>query len=358
MTGPLRNSLPLLLVLTPAVAWAAPFVPPRDAHCVAFSADGRLVVTGISGMSNEEFPPRPHPNPRKCGVVQVYSVETRKRVARMETFGDLTKVALSRDNKLVAASRIFATVDRLELNEVCVWDVATRKPKFIFDRCHAFSLSPIGNAIAVASRQRCVVYDLSSGEKLKHFDGLGGAISLTYSPDAQQLAGIVEADGRFEIRVSDVARPSEYGATQSLDAAFYSLQFSPDGQRLATGHAAGDVLLWDLSRLEPIRRLNAGGHGLQHPFFAPDGSALGAGDQHNGDVVFWNLANGKILARYTFEKGAFHTYRARPEDSILMPEKDPGRFVFSPDSQAFLAGPHGGIIRQVANGIDTHRFGD
>lgn len=348
----------LLVASSSTIGVAAPFVPARDAQCVAYSADGKLVATGISGMSNEEFPPRPHPNPRKCGVVQVFSVETRQRIARMETFGDLTEVAFSRDGTLVAASRLHATSDKLELNEVCVWDIATRKPKFIFDRCHTFCFAPVGNAIAVASRQKCVVYDLAAGTKLKHFDALGGAVTLSYSGNGEKLAGIVESEGRFGIRASDVARPTEHTGSEMLEAPFYSLHFSPDSEAIATGHAAGDVLLWDAQQLTPVLRLNSRGLGLQHPFFSPNGGMIGAGDQRNGDVVFWDLSTGKELARYTFEKGAFHTYRARPKGTILTPEKDPKRFVFSPDGETFLAGPHGGIIRHVATGTDTHRFGD
>ena len=348
-------ALPLLVGAT---GWAAPFVPARDAQCVAFSRDGTLVAVGISGMSDEEFPPHPHPNPRKCGVVQVYDIEARQRLARMETFGDLTEVAISNDNKLVVAARIHATADKLELNEVRVWDIATRRTKLVFDRCHAFCLSPQGNAIAVASRQRCVVYDLSSGEKLKHFAALGGALALSYSPDGTQLAGIVQATSGCAICVSQVARPSERATSQVLDDTFYSLTFAPSGQVLASGHTDGNIVLWQVDGLSPIRQFNSRGRGLQRPFFAPDGSLLGAGDQRSGDVVFWNLGSGQEVARYTFEKGAFHTYRSRPKDSRVTPERDPKRFVFSPDSLAFLAGPHGGIIRQVATGQDTHRFGD
>jgi WD40 repeat protein len=347
-----------LLLLAAATGWAAPFVPARDAHSVGFSRDGKLVVTGISGMSDEEFPPRPHPNPRKCGVVQVYSVETRRRLARVETFGDLTDVAISNDNQLVVAARIHATTDKLELNEVRVWEISTRRTKFVFDRCHAFCLSPQGNAIAVASRGRCVVYDLSSGEKLKHFPALGGAVAVNYSPDGSQLAGIVRTSSGFAICVSEVARPTQHALSQVLDDGFYSLAFSPSGHRLASGHTGGDIVLWQADSLSQVRRFNSRGRGLQRPFFAPDGSLLGAGDQRSGDVVFWDLSSGKEVARYTFENGAFHTYRARRQDSPVAPERDPKRFVFSPDSLAFLAGPHGGIIRTVATGQDTHRFGD
>ena len=349
-------ALALTLTLTAcAVAHAAPFVPARDAHCVAFSTDGSLVATGISGLSNEEFPPRPHPNPRKCGVVQVWSLESGKRV---ETFGDLTQVAFSADNRFVAASRLFRTADKLQLNEVRVWDIESGAPAFIFDRCHAFSFSPHGNAVAVASQLRCVVYDLSSGVKLKQFPGLAGAFSLRYAPQGDRLLGVVASDYGFELRLCDVANPTIQMSSTPLDEPFYTGQFSPAEDLLASGHPGGSVLLWDANSLTPLRRLQTGGQGLQHPFFSPDGSILGTGDQANGDVLFWDLVSGKEIARYTFEKGAFHTYRVRTAEERIAPERDPARFVFSPDGESFLSAPHGGILRQVATGQDTRRFGD
>lgn len=352
------RSVACLVLLAVSVVDAAPFVPARDAHCVAFSADGSLVATGISGLSNEEFPPRPHPNPRKCGVVQVWSMESGKRIRRVETFGDLTKVAFSADNQFIAASRLFVTADKIQLNEVRVWNIESGKPAMIFDRCHAFSFSSVGNAIAIASQRRCVVYDLTSGDKLKQFPGLAGALSLQYAPRGDRLVGVVAAESGCELRMCDVADPTIQASSSPQSDPFYTAKFSPDGNVLASGHTGGNVLLWDANSLTPLRRIRTGSRGLQHPFFSPNGSLIGTGDQTNGDVIFWDLINGTEVARYTFEKGSFHTYRVRKPEDRIAPEKDPVRFAFSPDGQSFLSAPHGGILRQVATGQDTRRFGD
>ena len=348
----------LFATLLSLAAQAAPFVPARDAQCVAFSSDGALVATGISGLSNEEFPPGPHPSPRKCGVVQIYSVDQRKRLRRMETFGDLTKIGFSADDKLIAAARLFVTSDKLQLNEVRVWEVATGSAKFVFDRCQAFCFAPRGNAIAVVSRRRCLVYDLTTGDKLNEYPAFANALSVQYSPGGDRLAGIVATTAGFELRVCDVAGAEPPAVATPLSEPFYNVAFSPDGVWLASGHPAGNVLLWEARTLQPRSRFQSGGRGLQHPFFSPDGALLAAGDQTNGDVVFWNPSSGEEVRRYTFEKGAFHTYRVRGEGELVAPERDPVRFVFAPDGQAFLAGPNGGIIREIANGQYTHRFGD
>ena len=91
-------SLAALLTLS-SLARAAPFVPKRDPQCVAVSPSGTMVATACSGMSDDTFPPRPHPDVRKCGVIAVWDVESGKRFWRAETFGDITKLAFSVDGK-------------------------------------------------------------------------------------------------------------------------------------------------------------------------------------------------------------------------------------------------------------------
>jgi WD40 repeat protein len=138
-------------------------VPARDPQVVAFAPGGTMVATGCSGLGDGSFPPRPHPDVRKCGVVAVWDVASRKRLFRWETFGDFTKLAFSPDGKLLAASRLFATPDGVELDEVRLWDVTTGRVHSVLDRCHAFDFSSDGRQLAVLSRSKCVIYDLKDG---------------------------------------------------------------------------------------------------------------------------------------------------------------------------------------------------
>src|SRR3954454_13794875 len=119
-------------------SWAAPFVSPRDPQVVAFAPGGTMVATGCSGLSDDSFPPRPHPNVRKCGNIALWDIATRKRLFRWESVGDFTKLAFSPDGMLLAACRLFGTPDGIELDEVRIWDVRTGQLINALDRCHAF----------------------------------------------------------------------------------------------------------------------------------------------------------------------------------------------------------------------------
>jgi hypothetical protein len=143
-----------------------------------------------------------------------------------------------------------------------------------------------------------------------------------------------------------------------LSEPFYAIAVAPDGALVATGHNAGNVVLWNANTLDVVARLQTGQRGVAHPFFSPDAALIAAGCQEMGDVVIWSVASRQETARYTFEKGAFKTHLSRAAGVVLRPERDPGRFCFSPDGNAFLVGCYGGILRSTASGQELARFGE
>jgi WD40 repeat protein len=343
---------------------AAPFVPARDPQVVAFAPGGTLVATGCSGLTDSSFPPRPHPDVRKCGVVAVWDVESGKRLFRWETFGDLVKLAFSPAGTLLAACRLFETADGLALHEVRVWDVTTGRAIKTLDRCHSFDFSPDGRQLAVTSRSKCVLYDVQDWAKETLVGPLGGAISVSFAADGQSLMGVVREGGKYCLRLAslDAARagqtPAPPRASLALDQPFYRVAVAADGALLATGHDGGNVIVWDAPTLDIRSRLKTGERGLAHPFFSPDARLLAAGCQENGDVVIWNLAERQEVGRFTFEKGGLRTYLTRPENEAFRPERDPTRFCFSPDGDAILVGAYGGILRATNGGQELRRFGE
>jgi WD40 repeat protein len=343
---------------------AAPFVPARDPQVVAFAPGGTQVATGCSGLTDSGFPPRPHPDVRKCGVVAVWDVQSGKRLFRWDTFGDFVKLAFSPDGTLLASCRLFETDDGLALNEVRVWDATTGRVVKVLDRCHHFDFSPDGKQLAVLSRSKCALYDVKDWAKETLVKPLGGAVSVAFSADGESLIGVVREREKYRLRMC-AARgagvpPAEDSSRESLalESPFYRVAIAADGSLLATGHDNGQVVVWDATTLDVRSRLQTGERGLAHPFFSPDARLLAAGCQANGDVVIWNLAERQEAGRFTFEKGALRTYMTRAADVKHRPEEDPTRFCFSPDGEAFLVGAYGGILRATSAGQELRRFGD
>lgn len=337
---------------------AAPFVPARDPQVVAFAPGGTLVATGCSGLSDGKFPPRPHPDVRKCGIVAVWDVASRKRLFRWETFGDFTKLAFSPDGQLLAVCRAFASSDGVELDEVRIWDVTSGRLVKTLDRCHGFDFSPDSRQLAVLSRSKCVVYDLKDWSKEKHAKALGEAITVAFTADGVSLLGVVCEEGKYRLRSIAVASGETTAQSLPLDQPYYHIAVSADGSSIGTGHDNGNIVLWDPGTLDVKTRLQTGVRGIAHPFFAPDGRQLAAGCQETGDVVIWNVSDRQEVARYTFEKGGLHTFYNRSSAAVLRPERDPTRFCFSPDGEAFLAGCYGGIMRATSAGQELARYGE
>jgi len=351
----------LMALLVPTVLRAAPFVMDRNAQCVAISADGKLAATGKSGLSDGADPPRPHSNYKKCAVVQIWEIESGKQLWRLETFGDLTKVKFSPDGSRVAAARYFTPGGGVAMNEVRVWNTATGKIEKQYTGCHDFDYAPDGS-LAILSRTRCALYN-AQGERTKRIDGIRNALSVAFDADGKRIAGVSPVSGGFAAQVCDVASGELIAATPVLKEPFYAVAFSPQQNVLATGHV-GAVALWDLDQPQadqPLTlraQLRTGAKSLAHPFFSPTESILGAGDQGNGDCVFWDLTQGEAVRRYTFQRGEFTPYYPRTVEEKVRPEIAPHRFAFGPAGETFIAGCYGGMIRTLSDGRDLLRFHD
>jgi WD40 repeat protein len=114
--------------------------------------------------------------------------------------------------------------------------------------CAAFS--PDGREIAVGTgAATAYVFDTHTGKELCKWTCPDEVTSVAFSPDGRTLAvgvaGLFGGSGVFFYAVAngrEVARLSQL-TTQSL-------AFSPDGKLLASGDEVGEILVWDMKRVE------------------------------------------------------------------------------------------------------------
>lgn len=336
--------------------WAAPFVPARDPQCVDVSPNGLTAATAISGLSNSEDPPRPHPDVRKSAIVTTFDLKSGEAVWRSETFGDWLDLRFSPNSKWLAAAKLFFGDEGLALHEVTVWNTDSGERVRSFERCHAFAFSPASDQIVVLGRKTCAIFDVGPDQRMRVLEGLGGAISIAWSPKGDRLVGIVrEANGQLAPRMVSADTGKTIASALPFEEPFYNMCYSPDGKRLASGHPDGSVLLWDAD-LGLEQQLLTGIRGLSRPFFSASGRLLAAGDQTTGQVVFWSTETWREVQRHGFDKCSFHTHLARGEGVKERPERDPHRFAFTPDDEAFLVGCYGGILRRVEDGQELKRL--
>ncbi len=186
---------------------------------------------------------------------------------------------------------------------VIVWDVTGGQPhlvseEFIGSYVESVAFSPDGKFLAAGSDGKVAwLWDVTHAGLLSHGSALQGhtrnVYAVAFSPDGRLLAS-ASLDGT--IRLWDVAyrKQSGYSLVVGVGGAC-TLSFSPDGSILADGGCNdGTIRLWDVAHHRllglPLQMNSDNTSGL---VFSPDGTLLAtSGDQY---IQLWNVASHQAL---------------------------------------------------------------
>lgn len=254
---------------------------------VAFSPNGKLIAT--AGYLDE---------------IKLWQTESATEIANIQATAITTSIAFSPDGKFLVVGLEAAGVRPAAEPNAELYDVGTRKLVRRFAGhewgISAVTFSPSGSLLATSSHDGTVrLWDVATGRSLatlvdqklndtvneywqrvarRKIEAMPPSIeSVAFSPDGKRIAmagGMMSARGREygigAVTLWDVATQQPQGTLPGCDCSVQQVQFSVDGELLATAGRDGYVRLWDAATLREEGRFQ----GSAPIAFSPDGTAL------------------------------------------------------------------------------------
>jgi WD40 repeat protein len=211
---------------------------------------------------------------------------------------------------------------------VRLWSIATGLEFLAFPTSRSWfnnvAFAPDGNEVfASASSGLVVEWDIQSGEAVPtefvgHAEWFIGATS--YSPDGTMLLTTHASGGGT--RLWDAKTGAPIPAPFDHYGAIYSLDYSPFGGKIITGHDFGMAVLWDAASGRALRDFTGPRYTGTVAEFSPNGTMLLTG-AYNGIATLWQASTATVLQ-------LFGTGEAKANAPVFSP--DGGKVLYFTDS--------------------------
>jgi WD40 repeat protein len=232
---------------------------------LALSADGKTMAA-VTG--------------HRAAAVRLWDTTTGKEGPRLEHKGQVWRIAISPDGKVLASVDIHITLGAVDTHlPVHLWDVATGKElRTLPGKVSALAFSPDGKTLVSGGHKAVKLWDVATGKEQATFRGLeeGGVRAVALSPDGTKLA----VAGWQTLVLWEVATRKELlrRPVHFTDSGW--LTFAPDGQTLA-GSGGYTIHLWDVATGKALHAWQGHEGEVDAIAYSPDGKVLSSASRYD-----------------------------------------------------------------------------
>jgi WD40 repeat protein len=279
-------------------------------NSVHWSADGRYLLSGdrdgmvkMWDLNLREMPVWPQNNTLSVtgttfspandliaigravdGQLVLWNLSDGRRVASLNTAGDVISTAFSKDATMVA----IAIAPRAIAPQIRIYQVRTGKLISTLEApakdAYSLEFSPDGTQLLSGDRYgNVIISDVFSGRQNVRLDSENMYYRAVFSPDGNLIAS---ADQDGKVKIWDVGSRGIIRTLLGHTAPVKLILFSPNGQLMATAGEDNTVRIWDPASGKELSRAQS--DSVQRLVFSPDGRRLVTASQ-DGAVVLWGL---------------------------------------------------------------------
>jgi WD40 repeat protein/serine/threonine protein kinase len=339
---PLRSSARYLVAGWSANLAACTLMHDSSVEELAFSPDGRTVLTGSTD-----------------NTARLWDAATGKPIGEPLRYkGLISAVAFSPDGRTAFTGSSTLPLPGVSDELARLWNVDTGKPigeplrhKYAVN---AVAFNPDGRTVLTGSDEFARLWDAVTGrpigEPLHHE---GGVSAVAFSPDGRTaLTGSKDKTARLW----DLSTGKPVGEPLRHNEGVNAVAFSPDGRIVLTGSQDDTARLWDAATGKPI------GEPLPHVYsvtavaFSPDGRTVLTGSQDR-TARLWDAATGKPISEPLRHEGRVTAVAFSPDGRIVLTaSQDRTARLWDVAKGKPVGGPlhHEATVTAVAFGPDGH----